>query len=87
VGVAKAELDALSMFVLTLLAGAFIALGASFDTVAVSGSGEMAFGVKKVSSGLVFSGRFVGSIGAAAIVFFTSLSVWRWRCGSNCIEE
>ena len=81
VGAAKADLDALSMFVLALLAGAFIALGASFDTVAVSGSGEMAFGVKKVLSGLVFSGRFVGSIGAAVIVFFASY----YRCGDAAV--
>ncbi len=82
VGVAKAELDTLSMFVLALLAGAFIALGAIFATVAVSGSGDMAFGVKKVLGGFVFSlGLVLVVIGGAELFTGNNLIVMAWAGG------
>jgi formate/nitrite transporter FocA (FNT family) len=54
-GVAKTELDVLSMFGLAVLAGASIGLGAVFAAVAISGAPDMAFNVKMVFGGLVFS--------------------------------
>lgn len=81
-GVAKAELDALSMFGLAMLAGAFIGLGAIFCTVAVSGATDMAFGVKKVFGGLVFSlGLILVVVGGAELFTGNNLIVMAWASG------
>ena len=53
-GVSKAELDGLSTFVLAVLAGAFIALGAMLATVATAGAGELSFGIVRLIAGVVF---------------------------------
>ncbi len=50
-GVAKARLDTVTMFVLAVLAGAFISLGALFFTVVVTDSG-LGFGVTRLLGGL-----------------------------------
>lgn len=56
VGVQKAERDGLTLFVLAVLAGAFIALGACFATTVLAGSeGQVPFGVARLLAGLVFS--------------------------------
>lgn len=82
VGVAKAELDALSMFVLALLAGAFIALGAIFATTAIAGAGEMAYGVKKVLAGIVFClGLILVVVGGAELFTGNNLIVMAWAAG------
>jgi formate transporter len=136
-GVRKAEMPFLKMFMLSVLAGAFIALGAIFATTVSAGSmaittasGEAAFstglpyGVTRLLAGLVFSlglilvvvagaelftgnnlivmawangkvtgrallrnwaivylGNFVGSIGTAALMFFTR----QYTFGANSI--
>lgn len=55
VGVQKAKRDALTLFVLAVMAGAFIALGALFSTNVLAGSeGTLPFGVAKLLGGLVF---------------------------------
>ena len=54
-GVAKAGRDALALLILGLLAGAFIAFGAIFMTVVLTGSGELAWGVARLLAGIVFS--------------------------------
>src|SRR5687768_10155919 len=49
IGAQKAHLDTLSLFVLAVLAGAFIALGAMFATTALAGAaGVLPFGVCRV---------------------------------------
>lgn len=53
VGVAKANLDFWSMFVLSVLAGAFIAFGALFSTLVVHDS-NLPFGLTRLLGGLVF---------------------------------
>ena len=64
VGVRKASLDDLSMFALAVLAGAFIALGAVFATVALAGAGTAPWGAVRVLAGVVFSlGAWRGSSG------------------------
>jgi Formate/nitrite transporter len=56
IGVAKANADAFSTLVLSVLAGAFIALGAAFATTAAAGAaGQLPFGVTRVPVGVVFS--------------------------------
>lgn len=82
IGVAKAEQDALSMFVLAILAGAFIGLGAIFATTAIAGAGEMAFGVKKVLGGIVFClGLILVVIGGAELFTGNNLIVMAWAAG------
>ena len=54
-GAAKAGRDELALFILGLLAGAFIALGAIFMTVVLTGAGDLPFGIARLLGGLVFS--------------------------------
>jgi formate transporter len=54
VRVAKATLDAATMFAFAVLAGAFIALGANLTTVLVTDHG-LGYGVSREAGGLVFS--------------------------------
>jgi hypothetical protein len=55
IGVRKAGLDAVTTFVLAVLAGAFIALGAIFATTVMTGAaGVLPFGVVRLLGGLVF---------------------------------
>jgi formate/nitrite transporter FocA (FNT family) len=54
VGVAKVTMPTESLFVLSVVAGAFITLGAVFSTVVTAGGG-MAPGPARLLGGLVFS--------------------------------
>lgn len=54
-GAAKAGRDALTLITLGMLAGAFIAFGAIFMTVVLTGAGELPWGVARLLAGLVFS--------------------------------
>lgn len=54
-GVKKAALDAGSMFMLAVLAGAFIAMGAVFATTVSAGSAGLPFGVARLLAGLAFT--------------------------------
>jgi formate/nitrite transporter len=68
VGVAKAEMRFDRLAVLSVLAGAFIALGAVFSTVVTAGGG-MAPGVARLLGGLVFSLGLVLVVIAGAELF------------------
>ena len=68
VGAAKAGRNKTSLLVLGLLAGAFIALGAVFMTVVMTGAGELPWGVARLLGGLVFSlGLILVIIGGAEL--------------------
>lgn len=54
-GVAKAGRDAPALIILGLLAGAFIAFGAIFMTVVLTGAGGLPWGVARLLAGIVFS--------------------------------
>jgi formate transporter len=54
-GVAKAGRDVPALIILGLLAGAFIAFGAIFMTVVVTGAGELPWGVARLLAGVAFS--------------------------------
>lgn len=54
-GVAKAGRDGLALIILGLLAGAFIAFGAIFMTVVLTGAGELPWGVARLLAGIAFS--------------------------------
>jgi formate/nitrite transporter len=70
VGVVKARLSALRLFVLAVLGGAFIAFGAGFATVASTGAAEaIGLGPSRALAGLVFSVGLVLVVVAGAELF------------------
>jgi formate transporter len=69
-GVTKAGLDFVSTLLLAMLAGAFIALGAVFSTVAVCGSGGvLPFGLLRIIAGIAFSLGLILVVVAGAELF------------------
>lgn len=54
-GVTKAALDSISTFLLAILAGAFIAMGAIFATTVSAGGAGLPYGLVRLLSGLAFS--------------------------------
>ena len=126
IGVRKAGLSFWPLFSLSVLAGAFIGLGAMFATTTAAGSSVLPYGVarlligltfciglilvvvggaelftgnnlivmawasRKVSTGgllrnwvIVYLGNFVGSLGTAALVFFSK----QYTSGSGSVGE
>lgn len=79
-GVAKANLGTLRMFALSVLAGAFIAMGAIFaTTVTTGGSGALPFGVVKLLGGLVFClGLILVVVAGAELFTGNNLIVMAW---------
>ena len=94
-GVRKAEMPFLKMFMLSVLAGAFISLGAIFATTVSAGSmaimtasGDAAFstglpfGVTRLLAGLVFClGLILVVVGGAELFTGNNLIVMAWASG------
>jgi formate transporter len=81
-GVSKAEAPALRTFVLAILAGAFIGLGAIFATTVSAGSAALPYGVAKLLIGLVFClGLILVVIGGAELFTGNNLIVMAWANG------
>jgi formate transporter len=81
VGVAKAHLDAATMFALAVLAGAFIALGANVATMLLTEHG-LGYGVSRVAGGVVFSlGLMLVIVGGAELFTGNTLMVMAWASG------
>ncbi len=94
-GVRKAETPFLKMFMLSVLAGAFIALGAIFATTVSAGgmpvtapdgavvfSTSLPFGITRLLSGLVFSlGLILVVVGGAELFTGNNLIVMAWASG------
>lgn len=82
-GVAKANLGFWRMFALSVLAGAFIALGAVFaTTVTTGGGGALPFGVVKLLGGLVFClGLILVVVAGAELFTGNNLIVMAWASG------
>jgi formate transporter len=79
VGVLKARLDAVSLFVLAVLAGAFISLGAIFATTVSAGAGDLPFGPVRLLAGLAFSlGLILVIVGGAELFTGNALVVMAW---------
>jgi formate/nitrite transporter len=75
-GAAKAGRRPLTLFVLGVLAGAFIALGAIFMTVVLTGAGDLPWGVSRLLAGLVFSlGLILVIVGGAELFTGDSLMI------------
>jgi formate transporter len=68
-GAAKAARDAMALLVLGILAGAFIAFGAIFMTVVLTGSGQMPWGLARLLAGLSFSLGLILVIAGGAELF------------------
>jgi formate/nitrite transporter len=79
VGVAKANMETASVFVLAFLAGAFIALGAIFATTVAAGGGELPYGVVRLLAGLVFTlGLILVVVAGAELFTGNNLIVMAW---------
>src|SRR5689334_21419455 len=80
-GVKRASTDPLTVLVLSVLAGAFIAFGAVFATTVTAGS-ALAYGVARLLTGLVFSAGLVMVIIAGAELFTgNNIVVMAWAIG------
>ncbi len=78
-GAAKAGRDALTLFVLGVLAGAFIAFGAIFMTVVLTGAADMPWGTARLLAGVVFSlGLILVIVGGAELFTGDTLMVVAW---------
>jgi formate/nitrite transporter len=83
-GATKAARDWIELFVLGVLAGAFIAFGAMFMTVVITEAGVLPFGVARLLAGLVFSlGLILVIVGGAEL--FTGDSLMIVACASGRI--
>jgi formate/nitrite transporter len=83
-GAAKARRDEIDLIVLGVLAGAFIAFGAMFMTVVLTGAGELPWGVARLLGGLAFSlGLVMVIVGGAEL--FTGDSLMIVACASQRI--
>jgi len=79
VGVVKASLDARTTFVLAVLAGAFIAMGAVFATTVTAGGAELPYGVTRLLAGLTFSlGLILVVVAGAELFTGNNLIVMAW---------
>lgn len=68
IGVKKASMGFTNMFALSVLAGAFIGIGAIFATTAAAGNADLPYGVGRLLVGLVFSiGLILVIVGGAEL--------------------
>lgn len=83
IGVRKAALATLNLFVLAVLAGAFVALGAIFSTtVAAGAAGVLPYGVTRLLVGLSFClGLILVIVGGAELFTGNNLIVMAWASG------
>lgn len=79
-GISKAKRDALTLFALAVLAGAFIGLGAMFATTVSAGmEGYLGYGLIRLIAGLAFSlGLILVIVGGAELFTGDTLIVMAW---------
>ncbi|MBR0670576.1 formate transporter FocA [Roseomonas soli] len=82
-GAAKAGQDSITLLTLGVLGGAFIAFGAIFSNIALTGAeGALPFGLARVVAGLVFAlGLALVLLGGAQIFTGDVLMVMAWASG------
>lgn len=80
VGLKKAQMDTLSLLALAVLAGAFIALGAVYATVAwTAGDTPIPYGLNRIIGGVVFSlGLILVIVGGAELFTGNTLIIMAW---------
>ena len=82
VGVAKAAMDGTRVAALAVLAGAFVAFGAVFATVALAGTVGAPWGPARVLAGVVFSlGLVLVLVGGAELFTGNNLIAMAWAAG------
>ena len=89
VGAEKTRLDAVTLAVLAVLAGAFIALGALFATTVLAGAhGAVPYGISHFLAGLAFSlGLILVVVGGAELFTGNTLMVMAWAGGKVGLAE
>ncbi len=91
IGVAKAAMPVLTMFALAVLAGAFIALGAVFFTITMTGgkTGQRCpFGLMRVAGGITFSvGLILVVVGGAELFTGNNLIAMAWASGRVTTQQ
>jgi formate transporter len=89
IGAQKTQLDGLSLFVLAVLAGAFIGFGAMFATTVLAGAdGVLPFGVGRLLAGLVFClGLILIVVGGAELFTGNALIVMAWAAGAVRLRD
>ncbi len=79
IGVSKSKMPFTRLFLLAILAGAFIALGAVFCTTILAGSSALPYGVARLLGGLVFClGLILVVVGGAELFTGNNLIVIAW---------
>jgi formate transporter len=80
IGVTKAKMGWRNMFILAVLAGAFIALGAIFATTVTTGTdSRLGFGVAKLLAGLAFClGLILVVVAGAELFTGNNLIIMAW---------
>lgn len=80
IGVAKARMSTAPMFMLAILAGAFIALAAALSTTAVTGAGDvLPYGMVRLIAGITFSlGLILVVLGGAELFTGNNLITVAW---------
>jgi formate transporter len=87
IGVVKARLPLVPMFMLGVLAGAFIALGALFYVVVISGNTQ-SWGLTRLLGGMAFSlGLIMVVIAGAELFTGNNLLVMAWADGKIKLSE
>ena len=82
VGLKKANLDFWTLFALSVLAGAFIGLGAVFATTVSTGGSVLPYGVNKLLTGLTFClGLILVIVGGAELFTGNSLIIMGFMSG------
>lgn len=78
-GIKRASTDPTTLFVLSVLAGAFISFGAIFATTVSAGAAGLPYGVVRLLAGLVFStGLLMVIIGGAELFTGSNIIVMAW---------
>ena len=76
IGVRKANLPNSKLFLLAVLAGAFIGLGAAFSTTTLAGSSVLTYGLARLLAGLAFClGLILVVVGGAELFTGNNLIV------------
>jgi formate transporter FocA len=82
VGLKKANLDFWTLFALSVLAGAFIGLGAVFATTVSTGGGELPYGINRLLTGLAFClGLILVIVGGAELFTGNTLIIMGFMSG------
>jgi formate transporter FocA len=87
-GVKKANLKALNMFFLAVLAGAFIGIGAIFATTVAAASSTLPYGVARLLTGLAFTvGLILVVVGGAELFTGNTLITMAFASGKVTILQ